>query len=237
MSRTETPLSVCLITKNEADRIGDTIRAVLDLAHEVVVVDSGSTDDTLKIAGELGAKIFHRDWTGFGPQKRFSEDCASHDWILNLDADEVVSPELADEIRALLQSEPDIKAWRVKIRNVYPGQMKPRLWADYTHYVRLYDRRRVRFRDSMVHDTVDTKAEKIGDLKGPVIHFSARSYDHIRAKLKSYVTLQSKELKKPKWLIALRLPFEYPFVFVRFFLLRRHFTGGWDGVLSRQMRR
>jgi hypothetical protein len=64
------------------------------------------------------------------------------------------------------------------------------------------------------------------------MHFSARSYEHIRAKLDSYTNLQAKVLKKPAWAIRLRLPFEYPFVFLRYFIFRAHFTGGWDGLYS-----
>lgn len=226
------PLSCCIITKNEQDRLGDCIRAVAGLVDEVVVVDSGSTDNTVAIAEGLGARVIHHDWPGYGPQKRYSEDCARNDWILNLDADEMVSPELHEEIKTLMASRPPLNAYRFKIKNVYPGQTHPRLWADYHNYVRLYDRRVVRFRESQVHDTVDTRDEKVGQLKGVVIHYSARSYEHIRTKLDSYTDLQAKVLSKPAWMIMARLPFEYPMVFLRYYLLRCHFTGGWDGVYS-----
>jgi len=227
-----TPLSCCIITKNEADRIGACIAAVKGLADEIVVVDSGSTDDTLAIAERLGARTVFHEWRGYGPQKRFSEECAAHDWILHVDADEVITPELSAEIKQLLASTPPLKAYRFRILNVYPGKTRPRLWADLHNYVRLYDRRAARFRDSAVHDTVDTGALEVGQLKGAAIHFSARSYAHIRQKLRSYTDLQAKVLRKPAWWILLRLPFEYPIVFLRYFFLRRHFTGGWDGVYS-----
>ncbi len=97
-------LSCCIIAHNEGDRIERCILAVRDIVDEVVVVNSGSTDDTLAKAQALGAKIFTRAWDGYGPQKRFAEDCAANDWILNLDADEVVTPELAREIAALMQA-------------------------------------------------------------------------------------------------------------------------------------
>ncbi|MET0546382.1 MAG: glycosyltransferase family 2 protein [Caulobacterales bacterium] len=230
MNASHIPLSACIIAKNEADRIGACIQSVKDIADEVVVVDSGSTDDTLAVAQALGAKTFHRDWTGYGPQKRFSEECASHDWILNLDADEVVSPALAAEIRALLRSEPPLRAYRLKLRTVYPNRSRPRLWADFHNYVRLYDRRAVRFRDSAVHDTVDVRSERVGQLHGSAAHFSARSFQHMKDKLESYSGLQAKVMKKTPANMFLRLPFEYPLVFLRYFLVRRHFTGGWDGV-------
>lgn len=225
-------ISACIITKNEADRIAACLNAIKGLVDEIIVVDSGSSDETLSIAKQLGAKTFHNDWIGYGPQKRFSEDCASHDWILNLDADEVVSQALYDEILKLKSTTPEFKAYRIKLRNVYPGKDKPRLWADYHNYVRLYDRRYVRFRESLVHDTVDTKQEPVGQLYATCVHFSARSYAHIKAKLDSYTNLQATALSKPAWAIILRLPFEYPLVFLRYFLFRCHFTGGLDGIIS-----
>jgi len=228
----QVPLSICIISKNEADRIGACLDAVSSLSTDIVVVDSGSTDRTVEIAREKGARVFFNPWTGYGPQKRFSEDQALHDWVLNLDADEVLSEEIQQEIRNLLASPPPLAGYRLKIRNIYPDQSKPRLWADYNNYVRLYDRRLVRFRTSPVHDTVDIGAHKVGQLHGAVLHFSARSYDHIRFKLAAYTDLQAKTLRKKSWVIALRLPFEYPAVFLKFYLARRHFTGGWDGILS-----
>lgn len=232
MNAPVTGLSCCIITKNEALRIGDCIRAVSGLTDDIVVVDSGSTDDTMAIAESLGARVIHHDWPGYGPQKRYAEDCARHDWILNVDADEMVTPELAREIKALLESGPALSAYKFHIRNVYPHQSKPRLWADFHNYVRLYDRRVVRFRESTVHDTVDTRDEIVGQLKGSVTHFSARSYAHIRHKLDSYHAAQAKVLRKPSWVIWSRVPFEYPLTFIRYYLFRRHFTGGWDGVYS-----
>jgi glycosyltransferase involved in cell wall biosynthesis len=231
-TRAPTPLSCCIIARNEGDRIGDVLRAVKPLTDDIVVVDSGSTDDTVAVAQALGARVIHHDWPGYGPQKRFSEDCARHDWILNLDADEVLTPELREEISVLMAKGPDLHAYRFRIRNVYPGKTKPRWLADYHNYVRLYDRRVVRFRESPVHDTVDAGQEPVGQLRGSVTHFSARSYAHIRAKLEAYSNLQAKVLKRPVWQIVMRLPFEYPVVFLRYYLLRCHVTGGWDGLYT-----
>jgi glycosyltransferase involved in cell wall biosynthesis len=85
------PVSCCIITKNEGDRIERCILSVRDIVDEIVVVDSGS-EDTVEKAKAFGAKIFVRKWDGFGPQKRYAEECATYDWILNLDADEVATP-------------------------------------------------------------------------------------------------------------------------------------------------
>ena len=84
------PLSIFIIARDEADRIGRTIAAVRGLSDDIVVIDSGSTDGTQAIATDLGARVIERDWPGYGPQKRFAEEQCRHPWLLNLDADEVV---------------------------------------------------------------------------------------------------------------------------------------------------
>jgi glycosyltransferase involved in cell wall biosynthesis len=225
------PLSCCIITQDEGDRIERCILAAHDIVDEIIVVDSGSTDDTVAKAKALGAKVFFHAWDGYGPQKRFAEDCASCDWILNLDADEVLTDELAHEIAELMRApETLLPAYRFRQVTVYPGHDRPRLWADFHNFVRLYDRRRVRFSQSRVHDTVDTGDHPVGRLDGVAWHYSWRTLDHVRSKLEKYTDLQAKELKKPRWLILVRLPFEYPILFFRYFVLRRNFTGGWFGL-------
>ena len=224
------PLSVTIIAKDEADRIERCIAAIKHIADDIVVVDSGSTDDTVAICQRLGARTAFNAWVGYGPQKRFAEDAAKFDWLLNLDADEVVSAELAGEIHALLASDPAQKAYRFKQVTVYPGWQKPRLWADYHNYVRLYDRRAVRFHESLSHDTVDLKGAPAGQLTGEALHFSWRTLEHVRKKLDGYTDLQAKEIKKARWKLQLRRPIEYPFLLFRYYILRRHFTGGWYGL-------
>jgi glycosyltransferase involved in cell wall biosynthesis len=224
-------LSCCIISHNEGDRIERCIRAARGIVDDIVVVDSGSSDDTVSKAQSLGARVIFSAWDGYGPQKRVAEDRALHDWILNLDADEVITDELAGEIAALMRMrEPPLPAYRFRQVTVYPGKDKPRLWADYHNYVRLYDRRRVRFRESRVHDTVDTGDHSVGQLHGVALHYSWRTLDHLRSKLASYTDLQAKELKKPRWVILVRLPFEYPMLFFRYYVSRRHVTGGWTGL-------
>ena len=117
------PLSVFIIAHNEVDRIGATIRAVRGLTDDLVVVDSGSTDGTQALAAALGARVIHNPWPGYGPQKRFAEEQCRHVWLLNLDADEVVPPELVREIRGLWAAgEPRRPAWRIGIAEIFPGE-------------------------------------------------------------------------------------------------------------------
>ena len=88
------PISCFIIARDEEQRIGRTIRSVIDWVDEVILIDSGSTDKTVEIANALGARTLFNKWPGYGPQKRFAEEQCSHDWVLNLDADEVVTQAL-----------------------------------------------------------------------------------------------------------------------------------------------
>ncbi|SEP80165.1 Glycosyltransferase involved in cell wall bisynthesis [Faunimonas pinastri] len=223
-------LSVFLIAKNEADRIGAVLAAVRGITDDLVVIDSGSTDDTVAVAERFGARVIHNDWVGFGPQKRFGEEQCRHDWLLNLDADEVPSLELLAEIRALFApGEPQARFFRFRIKHVYPGDTKPRLWADYHNYVRLYDRRVGRFRDSLVYDEVVTGTQPVGQLHQHALHYSIRSFEHMAEKLRAYSTLTLSEKKKKRRFAAARLPLEFPMQFFKYYVLRRHFSGGSKG--------
>ncbi len=228
------PLSCFIIAKNEADRIVRTTRAVKDWVDEVVVVDSGSSDGTQGLAEAEGARVIFNEWPGFGQQKRFAEMQCRNDWLLNIDADEVVSPALASEIQALFANvTPALAAYAVPINDVYPGQTKPRLWANDYVQPRLYDRRRVRFKDSPIHDSLDIGGMKVGTLSGDVHHFSARSVDDQLAKAVErgrYFADHAK--KKSPGLLRLRLLFEFPAAFLRYYVIRRHFTGGLAGFQS-----
>jgi glycosyltransferase involved in cell wall biosynthesis len=225
------PLSCFIIAREEADRIGAAIGSVSGWAGEVVVVDSGSSDETVAVAQSFGARVLFHPWEGYGPQKRFAEECCRFDWLLNLDADEVVSQALVEEIVALFRDgPPPLAGYRLRIADVYPGRDRPRPLAYRYDIVRLYDRRRMRYAPSLVHDRVETLGEPVGRLVSLVLHHSVRSLAHQRRKLDSYFALQAVEKAKPRWLAWLRLPVEYPVTFVQYYLLRRHIFGGRFGL-------
>ncbi len=225
------PLSCFIIARNEADRIVHTIRAVKDWVDEVVVIDSGSTDGTQKLAEAEGARVIFNEWPGFGPQKRFGETQCRKEWLLNLDADEVISPALAAEIQALFQNrEPDLAVYALPINDVYPGHTQPRLWANDYVQPRLYDRRRVRFKDSPIHDSLDVEGMRVGRLKADVHHFSARSFDDQLAKAIERGRIFADHAKeKSVGALKFRLLFEFPAAFFKYYFMRRHFTGGLAG--------
>jgi glycosyltransferase involved in cell wall biosynthesis len=221
-------ISCTIIAFNEADRIRRCIESVCGLADEVLLVDSGSTDGTREIAAELGARVIERPWTGYGPQKRFAQDEAAHDWILNLDADEWLSDEVRAEIReAFGRPVPKhVHGFRFRIRTVYPGAGRPRPFSDYHNYIRLYDRRRCGFPDSLVFDEVKAPKANVVQVRAPIYHETIRSLSHLWEKNIGYFQLQGQEIKKPRLTSGLRAPFEGLGVFLKYYIGRRHITGG-----------
>jgi glycosyltransferase involved in cell wall biosynthesis len=230
-SVTKIPLSCFIIAKNEEDRIASTIRSVRDWVDEVVVVDSESSDATVSVSVEAGARVITQPWLGFGAQKRFAEDQCRNDWVLNLDADEVVTPRLAREIESLFANRsPPVHAYEMPVDLVYPGDDKPRLWARDHIYVRLYNRRIVRFRNSPIHDSVVTTGHQVGRLKGAIYHHSIRSFDHLKIKLKERMELSIQHRQSSLIRMASRVFLEFPLNFYKYYLVRRHFTGGLKGL-------
>lgn len=229
------PLSIFIIARNEADRLSKTLEAVRTLSDDIVVVDSGSTDETVAIAERLGARVLHRDWEGYGPQKRFAEEQCREPWLLNLDADEWVPPHLAEEIRALFAGNgPRADAYEIRIAEVFPGEFAPHPFAYALPPVRLYRKDKGRYSASPVHDRVDlVPGTKVERLKGIVHHFSVRSIGDQIAKLNAYADQQVDDLAArgksiPNW----RLFVEFPAAFFKAYVLRRHFIRGGYGFIT-----
>lgn len=231
------PISVFIIAKNEADRIATAILGVRDWVDDVHVIDSGSDDDTVKTSQSLGAQTHFRAWTGYGPQKVYGESLCRNNWVLNLDADEEISPELRDEIIALFgNGEPACSAYRMLRTELYNFHDRPHPWAPTSDWVRLFRKDRAGYKDSPVHDTVVVHTGKTGQLHGRMYHRSFRSYSHHIDKVNSYSSAQAEDRfrkgRDPSWLTLLFTP---PLAFLKCFILRREFVNGIDGVLISYM--
>jgi glycosyltransferase involved in cell wall biosynthesis len=226
------PISCFIIAKNEADRIARTIQSVRSWVDEVVVVDSESSDNTVAVARQEGARVVTQPWLGFGGQKRFAEDQCRNDWLFNIDADEVVTRELQLEIAGLFEPGlPSFVAYGMPIHLIYPGNVRPRVWARDHWYVRLYDRRLVRFRDSAIHDSVVTNDHRIGALRASVHHHSMRSFEDMKRKLDERAWLSVKYADPHSTAPLLpRLITEIPMNFFKYYIGRVHFTGGITGL-------
>jgi hypothetical protein len=172
------PVSAIVITKNEADAIADAL-ASLSWADELIVVDSQSTDDTVAIARRFTNRVYVRPWPGYVDQKNHSASLATHDWIFSLDADERVTDELRDEIRALLRSEPTMRGFRMPRVSYYLGRWMRTtdMYPDYQ--LRLYDRRRARWDGLHVHESVKVETGVVGYPQGELQHYPTRIFRHL----------------------------------------------------------
>jgi glycosyltransferase involved in cell wall biosynthesis len=185
-------LSVVLITLNEAANLPRTLSSV-QWAQEIVIVDCGSTDATLQIARNAGARIFEEPWKGFAAQKNSAIADATGDWILSLDADEEVSPELALEIQALLASEPEFSAYRILRLNHFLGAPLRHggYWPD--PKLRLFRHGAARFLDQPVHETMKADGP-VGRLKGHLIHHCYPTIEDYIEHTSRYSTLAAQAL-------------------------------------------
>ncbi len=233
--KTVPPLSIFIIAQNEADRIGRTIEAARALSDDIVVVDSGSTDGTQAVAESLGARVIFNAWPGYGQQKRFAEEQCRHDWLLNLDADEVIPPDLAAEITALFAGGlPPKDAYKLRIAEIFPGEGAPHRFAYALAPVRLYRKSKGRYSSSPVHDRVDLAPDaRVGRLRGTIHHFSVRSLGEQMEKLNAYSDAQADDLDaRGGTLSVFRLVAEFPANFLKAYIGRRHALRGIYGFMT-----
>ena len=229
------PISVFIIARDEADRIPQAIKSVRDWVDEVIVVDSGSNDTTVQVSEELGARVVFRKWEGYGPQKVYAEGLCRQRWILNIDADEAISPELHEEITTLFkQGDPEFAGFHIPIRIVFRFDSKPRPFAPSNNPVRLYDKQRAGFKHELVHDSVALKdGEKSGYLRSPMHHRCFRSYAHALDKINRYSSMQAEDmLAKGRCPSVLRVVIEPFIAFLKSYLLRRYVLFGLEGFIE-----
>lgn len=222
-------LSVILITKNEANNLADCLASLGNLPTEVIVVDNGSTDDTVNIARLLGATVVETDsWPGFGPQKNLALDTARCDWILSVDADERLTDQLRDQVKsALVKHEYD--CYEIPRLSYFRG--KPiRHGGWYPDYiVRLCKRGSARFSDDLVHESLIPKST-VGRLTTPLLHYSYRSTEDVERKIKAYSDAGAKQLfargKRTNYIAAIT---HGAWAFTRTYMFRMAFIDGLKG--------
>jgi glycosyltransferase involved in cell wall biosynthesis len=222
-------LSVTIITLNESEHIAAAIDSAA-WADEVIVVDAGSTDETVAIARRTGAVVTSRAWTGYVDQKNHAAALASHDWIFSLDADERIPPALAAEIRGLLATEPPRRGYRVPRVTFHLGR-----WIRTTDFypdfqTRLYDRRAARWRGKYVHESVQVDGGA-GQLSAELQHYSFRDLrDHLD-RINHYTTLAARQMHESGRRAGVAdLLLHPPAAFLRNYVLRLGFTDGTAGL-------
>lgn len=216
------PLSCYIRTLNEAKRIGPVVKKALALGAEVIVVDSCSTDGTQDIARAAGAKVIEKKWEGNGFQKRHGEDAATYGWVLDLDADEIITPQLQDEIRALFANgEPEPGIFSIRLVTVPPvpkGAVWKRSCVD--RYDKLYHKSIVRAPAHAAYDHFKIPENiKPRKLKHDLLHYSFRDIEQQMAKMNRVSTVRANETKlKPKGMLAFRILFAFPIYFSKKYL-------------------
>lgn len=224
------PVSVTVITLNEAAHIEACLASVA-WADEVLVVDCGSTDGTADLARARGARVIVRDWPGYSAQKNFAAAEAANDWILSVDADERVTPELADEIRRTLESNPTAAGYRLPRVTWHLGRwIRTTDWyPDYQ--LRLYHRARASWAPRPVHESVSANGV-VGELSRDLQHYAYRDVSHHHATMDRYTTLAAEEMRASgRRAGVLDLTIHPWAAFVRNYFLRRGCVDGSAGFI------
>ena len=222
-------LSVIVVAHDAAALLPECLASAA-FADEAVVVDSGSSDDTRAVAARLGARVVEKEWLGFGRQKQFAVEQASSDWVLCLDADERVSPELAASIVRALQA-PASPVYRMARRNRFLGRWL-RHGEGYPDWSpRLFDRRSARWSDDSVHEKILYTVTP-GTVAGDLLHESAENLARYLDKQNRYTTLAARELHQRGQRAGFARLALSPLVrFVKFYLVRLGFLDGLPGLL------
>ena len=224
-------ISVVIITFNEEKRLEPALKSVEGIASEIIVVDSLSTDDTVKIAKKYTDCVFKRRWTNFADQKNFANSKASLPWILSLDADERLSPELREDILQLKKREPDCSGFSMSRKVFYLGK-----WIRHSGWypdrkIRLFQKDKARWEGEYVHEKLVLEGS-VRKLNGSIHHFTYRNISEHLDRINTFSGLGAQKLyaqkKKCRWYHLVFLPFSK---FIKSFFLQAGFLDGYAGFV------
>ena len=222
-------ISAVIIAKNEADNLQLSLPR-LSWCDEIIVIDDNSTDPTADIAQSFGAKVYQRTFDGFGTQKRYGVSMAKNDWILNIDADEVLSDELINELKNL-NSDNSCHAYNIPIRHVFLGKIFMHGKESAYQHLRLFNKNFGNFDEATVHEKVKVSGSVLS-LKNVILHHSYKNLSHYFTKFNHYTDTGAKKLKdkgKRRSLIACVLGF--PVYFIKHYFIYGNYLNGWQGFV------
>jgi len=221
-------ISVTVITKNEEKNISDCLKSV-DWADEIIVVDSESTDRTVELAKQFTDKIFIRKWEGYVPQKRYALSLASNEWILSLDADERITPELKEEILKLAPG--DYSGFKIRRKNFLLKKEITSCGWEKDYQLRLMRKENASFSDRLVHEKFIVEG-KVETLTNPMMHYTFSSFSEYFSKINYYSSLKAQELFTKKKRVGAWTIFSHTIsAFFAFFIIRRGFKDGVYGLI------
>jgi glycosyltransferase involved in cell wall biosynthesis len=224
-------ISAVIITFNEEKRLEPALKSLAGLASEIVVVDSFSTDNTVRLAKKYTNKVFQRKWTDYSDQKNYANTRASFPWILSLDADERISQELREEILKIKKEEPECDGFLIPRQVYYLGK-----WIRHSGWypdrkLRLFRKDKARWEGEFVHERLVVKG-KIRKLRGSIHHFTYRNISEHLDRINKFSELGAQKLyakrKKCRWHHLVFMPF---FRFMKSFFWRAGFLDGYPGFI------
>lgn len=227
------PLTVIIPCKNERIHIADAIASVQDLADEIIIADNGSTDGTLEIVREIGGcKIIEREFIGYANFKNWAIPQAKNEWVLVLDADERMTPKLAEEIRTLLTGKPEFDAYRMQREVFFLGHRIYYSGWNTSYITRLLKRDKCRYKFTRAHEEIETKGITVGHLQGVLLHYTAQDLMAFMSKQLRYARLGGEDLaeagQKPNYLYMFCL---LPVKFFYYYILRGGILDGYAGLV------
>jgi (heptosyl)LPS beta-1,4-glucosyltransferase len=226
-------ISATIITLNEEANIREACDSV-SWADEIIVVDSQSTDQTVQLASEYGARVISREWPGFAAQKQFATDAASNDWIFSIDADERVSDQLRASIEALSAKPPDQLAdgYLISRRSFYQGRWIGGGGWYPDRQLRLFRKARGRWEGKHIHESVKIKDGRIEKLSGDLLHYSVRDAAHHHRMIgERYAPLAARQMfEAGRRTSTLKIATAAPLAFMRSYILKAGFRDGLAGL-------
>jgi glycosyltransferase involved in cell wall biosynthesis len=225
-------LSVVIITRNEAHIIGNTLVSLQGLTDDLVIVDNGSTDDTIAICKKFGARVIETTWAGYGATKNVGVEAAKHDWILSLDADEAIDAELKNELLKLKPSADNI-VYKLSYKNFFCNkEIRFGVWAKDKH-IRVFNRKKITWDTSEVHENLILPADvKVASLNGYILHYTVNNVEEFSRKTILYAKSNAKKyFLQGKKASFLKLYFAPTFNFLQHYIFRLGFLDGWEGYL------
>jgi len=224
-------ITAVIIAYNEENNIQRCLDSLKPVADEIIVVDSISYDHTEEICMSNGCKVFRREFEGYGAQKQFGVDKAANDWILSVDADEVLTKEIQEEITGIKNDPTGNSGFRIPFALHYLGKILRHGGVGHEFHLRLFDRTKGKFTLVPVHEGIQVKGN-IGTLKGKIIHYSYRDITHQIEKINRYSTQAAQGYHKkgrsfPKCWVALKFPIN----FITIYIIKKGFMDGYAGFL------
>ena len=226
-------LTVLIPCKNEQQHIVACIASARQVADEILVADSGSTDDTLSIVqGEPDCRLIEREFVSYADFKNWAIPQAQHEWILVLDADERITPELASEIREVLSAAPDRDAYRLRRQNFFLGQPIHHCGWNRSQIQRLFRKSVCRYRDCRVHEELNVDPARVGQLHGKLLHYTCVDFDSFALKQVKYSIFSAEDrYEKGGRISYLGTLLHAPLRFLQLFILRGGILDGFAGLI------